>query len=259
MKLLLLNLGFVILIKSKNFSIIDPIEQFELFFSEYVSLDTGILIFILNTFFLTFLFYNLTRRNVVSYFMNKLLTFYKELFFTLFTKREHQIYFFPFFFIFVFILVNNFIGLLPYTYTATSLFALTLFLAFVVIGGITWISFEQHKWSFLDSFFPKQVPLFILILLVCLELISYVVRIFSLALRLFANMLSGHLLLKILLSFLWLSLSSTSSVTLLGLILNIFFWVLIVGVIILELIIAFLQAYVFVFLSLIYLKEALKA
>lgn len=234
----------------------DPVEQFELFFLTLFSdIDTEVLILFGNILFLFILFYNLGKLNVIGYFMNKLFNFYKLLFFSFFTKKKYQIYFYPFFFIFLFILSSNIIGLLPYTYTLTSLFLLTFFLAFVTIGSIMVIYFEQRRWKLFTHFFPVGVPSLIGFLLIVLELISYIVRLFSLSLRLFANMLSGHLLLKILLSFFWIGItvSPLSSIF----IINIFIWLLIIVIFLLELVIAFLQAYVFTFLSLIYLREAL--
>lgn len=236
----------------KNHNISDPIEQFEVFFlNSFLTVDTNVLILLINSIFIFFLFYNLPRYNIISYCMVKLFFFFKNLFFIFFTLAQ-QAFFAFFFYLFIFIFFNNLIGLLPYTYTLTSSFLLTLFLAFLVISGIAWLSFEQRRWSFFSIFFPQGVPVMILFLLVILELISYIVRLFSLSLRLFANLLAGHLLLKILLSFFWFLLLSASNIFFVGII---FFGLLIVGIIFLEVLIAFLQAYVFVFLSLIYLHE----
>jgi len=236
----------------KNYNIADPIEQFEVFFLSCFSIvDSTTLLLLINSIFLFFLFYNLPRQNIIGYCMVKLLFFFKNLFFIFFTEKQ-QAFFAFFFYLFIFIFFNNLIGLLPYTYTLTSSFLLTLFLAFIVISGIAWLGFEQRRWSFFNVFFPKGVPVIILFLLVVLELISYLVRLFSLSLRLFANLLAGHLLLKILLSFFWFLLLSASNIFFLSIF---FFGFLIVGIIFLEILIAFLQAYVFVFLSLIYLHE----
>ena len=165
-----------------NFSVFfDPVEQFELFFLTYFfDIDTEIYVLFFNFLFLFFLFSNLGKLNIFGYLMDKLLSFYKTLFFSFFTKKKHQVYFFPFFFIFIFILSSNIIGLLPYTYTLTSLFILTFFLAFVTVGSIIIIYFEQKRWEIFNHFFPTGVPAFIGILLIVLEVISYFVRLFSL-------------------------------------------------------------------------------
>ena len=253
--MLRLNLILSFIWVSKIQILFDPIEQFEFYSSNVFLFDTNVTILMVNTLIMFILFYNLSRLNIIGYGMTKLLTFFKGLFFTFFTQRKHQIYFFPFFYIFVFILTNNLVGLFQYTYTLTSLFTITLFLAFIVMFGVTWIGVEQHGWKFFARFFPQGVPFIILLLLITLEAISYVVRIFSLSLRLFANMLSGHLLVKILSSFLWLGLFM---VPVNGIFfLSLLFSTLIIGILLLELIIAFLQAYVFIFLSLLYLREAI--
>lgn len=129
----------------KNYNIADPIEQFEVFFfNSFLVLDSNVLILLINSIFIFFLFYNLPRRNIISYCMVKLFFFFKNLFFIFFTSAQ-QAFFAFFFYLFIFIFFNNLIGLLPYTYTLTSSFLLTLFLAFIVISGIAWLSFEQRR------------------------------------------------------------------------------------------------------------------
>lgn len=114
---------------------------------------------------------------------------------------KNQEYFLFFFYVFLFILVNNFIGLLPYTYTATSYFVLTLFLSSTMFFGIFVIAVERKGLQFFSVFSLGNVPKLLYYFLVGIELISYFMRVISLATRLFANMVAGHALMKILLTF----------------------------------------------------------
>lgn len=158
-------------------------------------------------------------------------------------------------FLFNLILVNNLIGMIPYSFTTTSSALITFFLSFGSFFGICLVGFDYLGFDFFRLFLPSGCPLRILKLLIFIETVSYLIRAFSLAIRLFANMVSGHSLLKILASFAWLLLS-------LKVILDVFFllgWSIISFVSILETLIALLQAYVFTFLVSIYLNDSLHA
>lgn len=232
------------------FRFFDPLEQFEVFHYGYIS-STFCAILFFNSFIMLFLFLNYAKLNIFSFTFSSLFVFFKSLFTSVFGYKN-QGFFFQFFFIFLFILVNNFIGLLPYTYTLTSYLLLPLFFSFTVIGSSVFIGFEQRGLRFF-SFFHPTAPKLILHFLILIEVVSYVTRLFSLSIRLFANMVAGHALLKILLSFTWAIFMSFSLFSAL----SIFFWALIIAITVLEFLIAFLQAYVFVFLSMLYLKEVL--
>jgi F-type H+-transporting ATPase subunit a len=148
--------------------------------------------------------------------------------------------------LFVFILFCNVLGLVPYSFTPTSHIIVTFAMAAVVFVGVTLIGFARHGVHFLSLFVPKGVPFVLLLLLVPIEIISYFVRPFSLSIRLFANMLAGHTMLKVFGGF----------VVMLGLIggwAPLAFIVVFTG---LELLIAFLQAYVFAILTCLYLNDA---
>jgi len=108
---------------------------------------------------------------------------------------------------------------------------------------------QIHAFSFFGLFLPSGVPFLLTPFIVVVELISYMARLFSLAIRLFANIMSGHTLMKILAAFCWLLLSSLSGLWVLPFLII----VLVTG---LELVIAFLQAYVFTTLTIIYWNEA---
>ena len=156
--------------------------------------------------------------------------------------------YFPFVFsLFMFVLFCNMLGMLPYSFTVTSHIIVTFALAAVIFVGVTIIGFVNHGAGYLKLFMPSGVPVVLLPLIVIIEIISYLARPVSLSVRLFANMLAGHTMLKVFGGFVislgiiggWLPLSFTVALT--GL----------------EILIAFLQAYVFAILTCIYLNDAL--
>lgn len=162
--------------------------------------------------------------------------------------------YFPFIFIlFIFILTLNLIGMIPYSFTVTSHIIVTFFLSLSIFIGVTIIGFYHHKIHFFSFFLPAGSPVVLAPFLVVIELISYSSRAFSLAIRLFANMMSGHSLLKILAGFSWTMLSTGGIFYILQLVPLIIVF-LITG---LEIGIAFLQAYVFVVLTCIYLNDSI--
>ena len=152
---------------------------------------------------------------------------------------------------FIFLCISNVLGMVPYSLTITSHLIITLYFSLSFFIGSNIIGVRYLKQTFFVLFLPEGVPLVIVPFLILIEYISYISRIFSLAIRLFANMLSGHILLKILISFIWVIITSNVIHWLWNLIpLTIVFTV--VG---LEFSIAFLQAYVFIVLLTIYLKD----
>lgn len=156
--------------------------------------------------------------------------------------------YFPFIFtLFIFILFSNILGMLPYSFTTTSHIIVTFALAFVVFLGVTVIGFLKNGLGFLRLFVPSGVPIALMPLLVVIEVISYFIRPISLSVRLFANMMAGHTMLKVFGGF----------VISLGLLLGwapLLFLVALTG---LEIGIALLQAYVFTILTCLYLHDAL--
>jgi len=105
------------------------------------------------------------------------------------------------FYLFITIFLSNLIGLIPYSFTPTSSFIMTFFLALGHFIGINFIAATQTRWETVNFFLPSGIPTVGAPFLVLIEFISYVARVFSLSTRLFANMMSGHALLKILASF----------------------------------------------------------
>ena len=156
--------------------------------------------------------------------------------------------YFPFVFsLFMFVLFCNMLGMLPYSFTVTSHIIVTFALAAVIFVGVTIIGFVNHGIGYLKLFIPSGVPLFLLPLIVIIEIISYLSRPVSLSVRLFANMMAGHTMLKVFGGF-------VISLGILGGLLPLSFTVALTG---LEILIAFLQAYVFAILTCIYLNDAL--
>lgn len=162
--------------------------------------------------------------------------------------------FFPFMSaLFIYILINNLIGMVPYSFAPTSHFVLTFSISITVVLGATILALYIHNIKFFSLFVPKGCPLGLLPLLVLIEFISYLARNVSLGLRLAANVLSGHLLLNILSSFTYNIMTSGVLYFFLGLIPLAF----VISFSTLEIGIAFIQAQVFVVLSCSYIKDAL--
>jgi F-type H+-transporting ATPase subunit a len=166
---------------------------------------------------------------------------------------EDGLRFFPFIFtIFLFVATSNFFGLLPGSFTVTSQIAVTFALTALVILTVIVTGFIKHGIGFLMLFVPKA-PALMLVLLVPLEVISFCTRPMSLSVRLFANMLAGHTMLKVMAGFV-IALGGAGGILSF---LSVAPMALIVAVYLLEFLVAFLQAYVFAILSCIYLSEAL--
>ena len=156
--------------------------------------------------------------------------------------------YFPFIFsLFMFVLVCNMIGMLPYSFTVTSHIIITLIMAMFIFIAVTIIGFIKHGFKYLSLFVPKGVPIVLLPLITVIEIISYLSRPVSLSVRLFANMMAGHTMLKVFGGF-------VVSLGILGGWLPLSFSVALTG---LEILVAFLQAYVFAILTCIYLNDAL--
>jgi F-type H+-transporting ATPase subunit a len=169
------------------------------------------------------------------------------------TAGSEGMRFFPFVFtLFMFILTVNIIGLIPYAFTVTTIIitatlALTVFLTVLAYG------FAKHGLHFFNLFVPKGIPLYILPLIVFIEVLSFLSRPISHSVRLFANMLAGHITLKVFASFITL-LGGAGIIGMVGATLPL---ALVVALTALELLVAFLQAYVFAILTCIYLNDAI--
>jgi len=154
--------------------------------------------------------------------------------------------------LFMFVLVLNMLGMIPYAFAVTSHIIVTFALAFLVIGTVIVYGFMAHGTKFLKVFVPSGVPGAILPFVVLIELISFLSRPISLSVRLFANMLAGHITLKVFAGFV-VSLGSLGAVGVVGALLPM---LMTVGITALEFLVAFLQAYVFAILTCMYLNDA---
>jgi len=170
--------------------------------------------------------------------------------------RAHNFFLLFCVFLFAFAFINV-IGLIPFYPCLTAQLVWNLTLSFCVMVGITITGFERYGLSAFKLFLPHGVPLFIYPLVVFLEFVSYLTRIFSLALRLFSNMLSGHSLLHILfgLSKNLLAIFENASGFVSFIILVILPFVLVMVIFLFEILVALLQAYVWSMLCLVYLKD----
>ena len=162
--------------------------------------------------------------------------------------------FFPFVFsLFAFVLVLNLFGMVPFGFTVTSHIIITFALAMLVIGTVIVYGFMRHGLHFLRLFVPSGVPIYVVPLVSMIEVISFLSRPISLSVRLFANMLAGHITLKVFAGFV-ASLGALGAFGWFGAILPLAMTVALTA---LEFLVAVLQAYVFTILTCIYLNDAL--
>ncbi|MBA5778417.1 F0F1 ATP synthase subunit A [Stappia sp. F7233] len=165
--------------------------------------------------------------------------------------------FFPFVFsLFMFVLIANLIGMFPYFFTVTSQIIVTFALAMLVIGTVIVYGFAKHGMKFLGLFVPHGVPGVLVPLVTMIEVISFLSRPISLSVRLFANMLAGHITLKVFAGFV-ISLAASESLGLFGPVTSVLPLIMTVALTGLEFLVAFLQAYVFTVLTCMYLNDAL--
>lgn len=251
---------------SNNYLLVSsPLEQFEivtilpffLFNTLNISLTNSSLFMIL--ILLVILFWI-----SLSYYKNSLIPSswqsFQEIFYNLTSEiikdnlgKKGEIYL-PFIFtLHIFVLFSNLLGMIPYSFTVTSHIIFTFSLALVIFIAINIIGLKTHGIHFFSLFLPRGVPLFIVPLLITIEFLSYIVKVFTLSIRLFANMTSGHTLLKIIAGFSWTMLSAGGLLSFF----HIIPLIILLALIGLELAIAILQAYVFTLLSCIYLNDVL--
>ena len=173
------------------------------------------------------------------------------------TIGEGGMRFFPLVFsLFMFILVSNVVGIIPYNFTVASHIIITAALALLVFITVLIYGFSKNGLHFFNLFVPKGIPIYILPLVVVIEIISFLSRPLSHSVRLFANMLAGHITLKVFAGFVVLLGSSLGAIGWIGGMLPLAMTVALTA---LELLVAFLQAYVFAILICIYLNDALHA
>ncbi|WP_332923923.1 F0F1 ATP synthase subunit A [Candidatus Puniceispirillum sp.] len=162
--------------------------------------------------------------------------------------------YFPFIFtLFVFLLFGNLLGLIPYSYTFTSQIVVTFVMAAFVFLALTVLALFKHGLHFFSFFVPAGAPKPLIPFLIIIEVISYFVRPVSLSVRLFANMLAGHTMLKVFAG-LAVMISGVGGAAMAG---SVFPFIALIGLTGLEVLVAVLQAYVFTILTCMYLNDAL--
>lgn len=248
------------------FSVFHPLDQFEIFiiyiYWPNVGMPIGMTL-ITNLTIFAMLVATIIRKgldlgsygaksNVFTLVFNELYIVVRNMIKNNTSLKRYQ-YFSTLFFLFLFILAANMVGLIPYSFTITSSFVITFFLALSHFIGINIIAVFKNRWRSAVLFLPGGVPLMIVPFLIVIEVVSYIAKVFSLSIRLFANMMSGHALLKILIGFSWSLLSAGSIYTFIA----ILPWVVVTVIMFLEFVIAFLQAYVFTILVTIYINDVL--
>jgi ATP synthase subunit 6 len=242
-----------------------PFEQFKLIYlfnyaDYYISTAIAESLLLLLLFVGIYVLLSLYRKN------NLILTIFGEIYNFVYENLKNYIgnsthLYFPFFFyLFLFILICNLVGLLPYSITLTSQLFVTLSLAMISWIGIFYIGLSRWGLKMFGLFFPHGVSIQLVFFLILIETISYVFRIFSLALRLFANIVAGHILIDCVVYFIYKILYTSvyyTSFNLTSFIKILLPFIFLLVLFFFELVVAFLQAYIFIILCALYLKEVL--
>lgn len=246
--------------------IYSPLEQFQvypLFFFKFCSFDVSFtnssLILLIGIFSLLLCLRMILSSNQQIYFVPKHWQVLIESIYSFLLSMvvnnigEEGQKFFPFIFsIFFFLIVCNLIGLVPYSFTVTSHLIVTFGLATMVFVGVNIICFRKHKMNIFTLFLPSGTSLGLAFILIPIELLSYIFRPLSLAVRLFINMMTGHTLLKIIGGFAWAMMASGGVLF----VANFVPLLLLVILMLLEFSVGLIQAYVFTLLTCIYLNDA---
>jgi ATP synthase subunit 6 len=247
----------------KNFNFIDlwfqPLEQFEIFIVFYFFnsfILTNMFIYLGLVIFFIYVYIKLTSLQVKILSKNSQ-NLFEQFYNFVFTLVKQQLnvkgyaYFPLLLCLFLFILSANLIGMCLYSFTVTSHIIVSFMLSFGMFIGIVSVGITIQKIKFLNTFIPSGAPKFLIPFLIGIEIISYFSRPFSLGIRLFANLMSGHTLLAILANFAFLISKKSVLISLLPI-------VLIIAIVGLEVMIAILQAYVFTVLVCIYLNDSME-
>jgi ATP synthase subunit 6 len=233
-----------------------PLEQFEIlpiFQIPFIFTNASLILMI--GFFYLYVYFFVESKFIPTRFQQIFETIYSttvELAYSNINKKGK--YFVPLIFVlFFFILLCNLIGMVPYSFTVTSHLIVTFTLGLTTFIGLNIIGIKKHKVHFLNLFLPSGSSIFLVPLLVPLELISYSFRVISVPVRLFANMMSGHILLKVIAGFAW-SMLNVNSFIFVAHFIPLILLIVLTG---LEFGVALIQAYVFTILTCIYINDAL--
>lgn len=243
-----------------------PLDQFKiapLFSFAFLGLDFSItnflIIALLNLFIIQSIIFTAKDRNSKTLFVKpsgwqiiveKLYSLLANLLSDIVTTGSEK-YFPVMVFVFMFILTNNVIGLIPYSFTITSHITVTFLTSFSIFLALNIIGFEKHGMNLFSLFLPANTGIFLALLIVPIELVSYLAKPISLGVRLFINLMAGHSLLKVIAGFSW-NMLLAENIKAIAFIFPLLVLVLLMG---LELGVALIQAYVFVTLTSIYLND----
>ena len=246
------------------FNIFSPLEQFEILpiFNSVFGIITNATIILILIFIFVFIFFKSSFNQkdnslyVIPHRWQVIIEIIYKAILSLVTDNisgNKAQYFFPLVFsLFFFILNINLIGLIPYSFTLTSHLVVTFSLSIAIFIGINIICFRLHGIEFFSLFFPAGTSLVLALLLVPVEILSYVFRPISLGIRLFANMMAGHTLLKVFAGFAW-TLMGCSGILFISHLVPLLVLLPLLG---LELAVAFIQAFVFSVLTCLYLNDS---
>jgi len=246
------------------FNIFSPLEQFEILpiFNSVFGIITNATIILILIFIFVFIFFKSSFNQkdnslyVIPHRWQVIIEIIYKAILSLVTDNisgNKAQYFFPLVFsLFFFILNINLIGLIPYSFTLTSHLVVTFSLSIAIFIGINIICFRLHGIEFFSLFFPAGTSLVLALLLVPVEILSYVFRPISLGIRLFANMMAGHTLLKVFAGFAW-TLMGCSGILFFSHLVPLLVLLPLLG---LELAVAFIQAFVFSVLTCLYLNDS---
>ena len=249
------------------FMILAPLEQFQILsiqnlfiFSFDFSITNFLIINFLGFFIMIFIFFSNNAVNFSMYYVPNSWQYCFELILSVVLQlacdiltRDNEKYIPFLFFVFNFIFFSNIIGLVPYSFTPTSHIFITFFLSFSIFIGINIITITKYGFQSFSIFLPSNTTFFLALVLVPIEFISYIAKPISLGVRLFINIMAGHTLLKVIIGFSWNLLVVENS-------LSVFFIIPMITLIILfglELGVALIQTYVFIILTIIYLKDGI--
>ena len=247
--------------------IYSPLDQFKiapLFSLSFLNLDFSItnflLVSLLTLFGIQSLIFLVKEPNTETFFVvpsgwqniiEKIYSLVTQLLSDIITTGSEK--YFPFMVVlFIFIMSNNLIGLVPYSFTTTSHITLTFFMSFSIFVAMNVIGFNKHGVELFSLFLPANTGFFLALLLVPIELISYIAKPISLGVRLFINLMAGHSLLKVIVGFSW-NMLLVENIKAIVFLIPLFILVLLMG---LELGVALIQAYVFITLTAIYLNDS---
>ena len=223
-------------------------------------ITTSIIYMFMNLFFLFFINNQLTfvniNNNINFVFITNSITLLYDVINTYFSYK-YNLFFLLISYIYIHIFLNNFIGLIPFSKTINNHFNITGMISFICWLGIIFIGLKFFSTRLFSMFCVVGIPRVLIPFLALIEIISYIFRFISLSLRLFANIVAGHILLETIYIFLFKTVLSNNNNNVLLLLLVLFPSIFFIILILFELIIACLQSYIFIVLCLIYLKDSL--